>query len=76
MPEGSSGAKTVSKSKANVGDTLTYSIALRNASTATADWKDVKVTDTIPEHLPLVTRSVEEDGSNSNDYTYNAATQS
>ena len=33
VPEGSSGAKTVSKSKANVGDTLTYSIALRNAST-------------------------------------------
>jgi len=42
-PEGYSGAKTVSKSKAAVGDTLTYSIALRNSSTATADWKNVKV---------------------------------
>ncbi len=75
VPEGSSGAKTVSKSKANVGDTLTYSIALRNASTATADWKNVKVTDTIPEHLAFVPGSVEVDGRSSNDYSYNADTR-
>lgn len=74
VPEGSSGAKTVSKSKANVGDTLTYSIALRNASTATADWKNVKVTDAIPEHLAFVPGSVEVDGRSSNDYSYNADT--
>lgn len=75
VPEGSSGAKTVSKSKANVGDTLTYSIALRNASTATADWKNVKVTDAIPEHLAFVPGSVEVDGRSSNDYSYNAETR-
>ncbi len=74
VPEGSSGAKTVSKSKADVGDTLTYSIALRNASTATADWKNVKVTDAIPEHLAFVPGSVEVDGRSSNDYSYNADT--
>lgn len=74
VPEGSSGAKTVSKSKANVGDTLTYSIALRNASTATADWKNVKATDAIPEHLAFVPGSVEVDGRSSNDYSYNADT--
>ena len=74
VPEGISGAKTVSKPKANVGDTLTYSIALRNASTATADWKDVKVTDSIPEHLAFVPGSVEVDGRSSNDYSYNADT--
>ena len=71
-PEGYTGAKTVNKSRAAVGDTLTYSIALRNSSTATAAWEKAKVTDVIPEHLAFVPGSVEVDGRASNDYSFDA----
>ncbi|WP_217960144.1 isopeptide-forming domain-containing fimbrial protein [Acutalibacter muris] len=72
VPEGSSGAKTVSKSKANVGDTLTYSIAVRTAS---GPWKNVEVVDTIPEHLSFVSGSVEVNGRSTNDFSYNASSR-
>jgi len=73
--EGSVGAKTVSKSSAKVGETLTYTITLRNASTATAPWKNVKVSDAIPEYLAFVSGSVEEDGRTSANASYNAGTK-
>ena len=73
--EGSVGAKTVSSPTAKVGDTLTYAITLRNASTATAAWKNVKVADVIPEYLSFVSGSVEEDGRASVNASYNAGTK-
>ena len=73
--EGSVGAKTVSSPTAKVGDTLTYTIALRNAHTATAAWKSVQVSDTIPEYLNFVSGSVEENGRASTNASYNAGTK-
>ena len=73
--EGSVGAKTVNTPTASVGDTLTYSITLRNASTATAAWKNVRVSDVIPEFLSFVSGSVEEDGRTSTNTSYNAGTK-
>ena len=70
-PEGSAGAKTVSASTAKVGDTLTYTITLRNASTATSEWK-AEVKDAIPEHLSFVNGSVEEEGRSSTNFSYDA----
>ena len=75
VPEGSSGSKMVSQSRAKVGDTLTYSIALRNAATATADWTGVELVDVIPEHLSFIPGSVEVDGRASTSYGYNAGTK-
>ena len=73
--EGSAGAKTVSSPTAKVGDTLTYTITLRNASSATAAWKNVRVSDLIPEYLSFVSGSVEEDGRTSSNASYNAGTK-
>jgi uncharacterized repeat protein (TIGR01451 family) len=73
--EGSVGTKTVSSPTAKVGDTLTYTITLRNASTATAAWKNVKVSDVIPEYLSFVSGSVEENGRASSNASYNAGTK-
>ena len=74
-PEGSVGAKTVSSPTAKVGDTLTYTITLRNASTATAAWKNVTVSDVIPQCLSFVSGSVEEDGRTSSNASYSADTK-
>ena len=73
--EGSVNAKTVDKSKAKVGDTLTYSIAVRNASTASGPWKNVEVVDVIPEHLSFVSGSVEVNGRSTTDFSYNASSR-
>lgn len=73
--EGSVGAKTVSSPTAKVGDVLTYTITLRNASTATAAWTNVAVSDIIPEHLSFVYGSVEENGRTSANVSYNAGTK-
>ncbi|MCD7947392.1 MAG: DUF11 domain-containing protein [Oscillospiraceae bacterium] len=72
--EGSVGAKTVSSPTASVGDTLTYTITLRNASTATAAWTGIEITDVIPKYLSFVSGSVEEDGRASTNFSYNANT--
>lgn len=73
--EGSVGAKTVSSPTAKVGDTLTYTIELRNSSTATADWQNVKVTDVIPEYLSFIAGSVEADGRATTNYAYDAGSK-
>ena len=73
--EGSVGAKTVSSPTAAVGDTLTYTITLRDASSATAAWTGVEVSDTIPEYLSFVSGSVEEDGRATTSFSYNAGTK-
>lgn len=70
--EGYSGAKTVDNSQATVGDELTYSISLRNSALATADWTNVKVSDTIPKFLSFVPGSVQVNGKASNEYSYDA----
>jgi uncharacterized repeat protein (TIGR01451 family) len=74
-PEGSAGAKTVSRPTAKVGDTLTYTITLRNAATATGAWRNVKVSDVIPEYLSFQSGSVEENGRTSANASYNAGTK-
>lgn len=71
-PEGSAGAKTVSSPTAKIGDTLTYTIELRNASTATTAWENIVVADAIPEHLAFISGSVEEDGRATTNYAYDA----
>jgi uncharacterized repeat protein (TIGR01451 family) len=73
--EGSVGAKTVDRSSASVGDTLTYTITLRNASTATAEWTGVEITDAIPEYLSFVSGSVEEDGRATTNFSYKAGSR-
>ena len=73
--EGSVGAKTVSSPTASVGDTLTYTITLRNASTATAAWTGIEVADVIPEYLSFVSGSVEEDGRASTNVSYDAGSK-
>ena len=74
-PEGSAGSKTVSSPTAKVGDTLTYTIELRNASTATADWQNVVVKDVIPEYLSFIAGSAELDGRATTNYAYDAGTK-
>lgn len=69
-PEGFAGAKTVSHSSAQVGDTLTYSITLRNLASATSEWKDITIKDMIPEHLSFLYGSVEEDGKSTTNFSY------
>jgi uncharacterized repeat protein (TIGR01451 family) len=71
--EGMVGAKTVSSPTAKAGDTLTYAITLRNASTATAAWTNVKISDVIPEYSSFVNGSVEENGRASANSSYNAS---
>jgi uncharacterized repeat protein (TIGR01451 family) len=73
--DGSAGAKTVSSPAAKIGDTLTYTIMLRNSATATDSWENITVTDTIPEYLSFISGSVEENGHASANAAYNAETK-
>lgn len=57
-----SAAKSVDKAKANVGDTLTYTITSSNAETATVSLKNVVMTDTLPEYVTFNQGSVAVDG--------------
>lgn len=46
--------KSVSVTTANVGDTFTYTITAKNGNKATAAWKNVVMTDTLPTGVKLV----------------------
>ena len=46
--------KSASVTTANVGDTLTYTITAKNGNKATAAWKNVVMTDTLPTGVKLV----------------------
>lgn len=69
-----SGTKTVDKSTASVGDTLTYTITATNAKSATATLENVVVSDTISEYLTFSHGSVQVDGKTAK-YSYDSATK-
>lgn len=46
--------KSASVTTANVGDTFTYTITAKNGNKATAAWKNVVMTDTLPTGVKLV----------------------
>ena len=50
--------KTADVQTANVGDTLTYTVKLSNDKTASSAWKEVTLTDEIPDGLTFVDGSV------------------
>ena len=50
--------KTADVQTANVGDTLTYTVKLTNDEAASSAWKEVVLTDEIPDGLTFVDRSV------------------
>lgn len=54
--------KTADVQTANVGDTLTYTVKLTNGEAATSAWKEVVLTDDLPDGLTFVDSSVYVDG--------------
>lgn len=72
VADGRAGAKTVNKTSASVGDTITYTITLSNGAMATADWENAVVTDVIPDGLSFVQGSVKKDGLATTEYSYTA----
>ena len=54
--------KTANVKTANVGDTLTYSVKLSNNKAASSAWKEVVLTDVIPDGLTFADSSVYVDG--------------
>lgn len=54
--------KTADVQTANVGDTLTYTVKLTNGEAATSAWKEVVLTDDLPDGLVFVDSSVYVDG--------------
>lgn len=54
--------KTADVKTANVGDTLTYTVKLSNNKAASSAWKEVVLTDTIPDGLTFADSSVYVDG--------------
>lgn len=54
--------KTASKTEVKPGDIFTYTIKVKNGANATADWKNVTVSDIIPAGLEFVSGSVRVDG--------------
>ena len=54
--------KTADVQTANVGDTLTYTVKLTNGEAASSAWKEVVLTDDLPDGLAFVDSSVYVDG--------------
>ena len=54
--------KTANVKTANVGDTLTYTVKLSNREAASSAWKEVVLTDAVPDGLTFVDSSVYVDG--------------
>jgi len=61
--------KTAGVKKAEVGDSITYTVELTNDKDATDAWVDIVMTDAMPEHMTLVHGSVYIDGKHV-DYSY------
>ena len=55
--------KTADRSTASVGDTITYTVRATNIGLATGDWRNVVMTDVIPQYLEFVEGSVAVNGS-------------
>ncbi|MCL2843818.1 MAG: isopeptide-forming domain-containing fimbrial protein [Oscillospiraceae bacterium] len=55
--------KTADRSTASVGDTITYTVRATNIGLATGDWRNVVMTDVIPQYLEFVEGSVSVNGS-------------
>ena len=70
-PDAYSGQKTVSKTNAKVGDTLTYSFRLNNGAAATAAWENATITDQLPEGLTF-RANVKMNGKTTTNYTWDA----
>ena len=68
-PDAYSGQKTVSKSNAKVGDTLTYSFRLQNGAGATAAWENATITDTLPDGL-IFKANVKMNGTSTTNYSW------
>ena len=66
--------KTASVAIAEAGDTITYTIEVRNSSLATYSWENATVTDTIPAFLTFVDGSVQIGGKATTEYSYDGAT--
>ena len=68
--------KEADRTTASVGDTITYTITAANVGVATGAWRNVVVTDAIPEHLEFIEGSVTVNGSTANvDSNFNANTR-
>lgn len=65
---------TTASGKANVGDTIQYTITATNSGDAASSWGGVVVSDTLPEGVTLVDNSVTVNGA-AVQYTYNASTR-
>ena len=70
-----SATKTVSKTTANVGDTVTYTILLSNGRKATTSVDGVIVTDTLDKGLDFVSGSLQVNGFVYTDYGYHSSTR-
>ena len=68
--------KEADRTTAAVGDTITYTITATNVGLATGAWRNVVITDEIPEHLEFIDGSVTVNGSTANvDSHFNASTR-
>ena len=72
--DGHAGAKSANKTTARVGDTITYTVTLRNGAMATADWAGATVTDVLPDGVTF-TGIVQKDGRATTEYSYEAASR-
>jgi len=69
-------SKLADRTTASVGDTITYTVTAANIATATYPWRNVVVTDVIPEYLEFVEGSVSVNGSTANANShFNASTR-
>ena len=71
---GHAGVKSVNKTKAKVGETVTYSITLTNEAYATADWEGATVIDAIPEGMSFAA-NVHANGQATTNYSYDSASK-
>ncbi|MCL1786524.1 MAG: DUF11 domain-containing protein, partial [Defluviitaleaceae bacterium] len=65
-----SAAKSVDKSTAKVGDTLTYTVTATNEASSTVNLRNVVMSDTIPQYASFAHGSVQVDGYSAR-YSYN-----
>lgn len=74
IPDGSAGTKSVDKKTAKVGDTVKYTIQISNGAMATGKWKNVTITDIIPDDMTFNNGSVEKNGNATTEYSFDAGT--
>ena len=73
-PDGYTASKTVSKTTAKVGDTLTYTFRLHNGAGATASWDNATITDTLPDGVTYA-GNVQMNGMATYNYSWDAASK-